>query len=125
MTLFDRAAFEAFVLSLPATGIVHQWGDASVGKVGGKIFAILSDVDTAPRIAFKCSDMAFALLPDLEGISPAPYFARAKWVALGPDSALTETELAAYLGAAHALVAQKLTRQAKAKLGLEAYLATR
>jgi hypothetical protein len=38
--LFEREGFEAFVRALPATSLVRQWGDASVGKVGGKIFAI-------------------------------------------------------------------------------------
>ena len=38
----QRDGFEAFVLALPAVTLVHQWGDASVAKVGGKIFALLS-----------------------------------------------------------------------------------
>ena len=125
LTLFERAAFEGFIATLPAVEIVHQWGDASVGKVGGRIFAILSGWTGAPSISFKCSDMAFELLPELEGVVPAPYLARAKWVALGPDAALSEDELSAYIREAHRLIAGRLTRRLKTALKLDAYLATR
>lgn len=124
---FERAAFEAFVLSLPATVLVRQWGDASVGKVGGKIFAIfgLGDDGLVPRISFKCSDMAFELLPELEDAAPAPYLARAKWVAVGPNVPLSADELDAYLREAHRLVAVKLPGRVKTELALDDYLATR
>ena len=125
--LFERDGFEAFVLSLPATVLVRQWGDASVGKVGGKIFAIfgLGGDGLAPRISFKCTDMAFELLPELDDAEPAPYLARAKWVAVGPKVPLSEDELDAYLREAHRLVAAKLPGRIKTELALTDYLATR
>ncbi len=54
--LFERAGFEAFVLGLPAATLVRQWGDASVGKVGGKIFAIFGGgiSGDAAVLSFKC-----------------------------------------------------------------------
>ncbi len=125
MNLFERDAFEAFLSMLPAVEIVHQWGDASVAKVGDRIFAILSGNGTAPLISFKCSDIAFNLLPDLDGIAPAPYLARAKWVAVAPNAALNQEELAAYLAEAHAQIANKLPGRQKSALGLDGYLATR
>ncbi|MCD7058769.1 MmcQ/YjbR family DNA-binding protein [Pelagibacterium xiamenense] len=127
MTLFDRAQFEAMIAALPAVEIVHQWGDASVGKVGapgsGKIFAILSSWSTeAPAIAFKCSDMSFEMLPTLDGVRPAPYLARAKWVQVQPGSALSEDDIRAYITQAHGLVAAKLTRAVRAQFGLQSRL---
>ncbi len=115
-----RAGFEHFALSLPATEIVHQWGDASVAKVGGKIFALLSGwgTDGQAGLSFKCSDMSFALLPDLDGVRPAPYLARAKWVQIIDPSALGEDELRNYVRAAHGLIAGKLPRRVRAQLGL-------
>ena len=77
-----RDDFDAFCKSLPATTHVIQWGNASVWKVGGKIFAICSrwgDGDHQ-RIGFKCSDMSYSLLTQQDGMIPAPYLARAKWV---------------------------------------------
>ena len=120
MNLFERAGFEAFVLALPAATLVHQWGDASVGKVGGKIFALFGEgvTGSAAAISFKCSDMAFEMLPELDGIGPAPYLARAKWVVAEASSPLTAIEIAGYVREAHRLVAMKLTRRVKAELGL-------
>jgi len=116
--LFKRAAFEAFVLALPAATLVRQWGDSSVGKVGGKIFAIFGDAAGEAGLSFKCSDLAFEMLPELAGVRPAPYLARAKWVAVEAGCALTPDELAAYVAEAHRLVALKLTRRLQAELGL-------
>jgi predicted DNA-binding protein (MmcQ/YjbR family) len=121
-TLFKRAGFEAFVLGLPAATLVRQWGDSSVGKVGGRIFALFGGgaAGHPASISFKCSDLAFELLPGLEGVRPAPYLARAKWVVAAARCGLTEAELAGYLQEAHRLVAARLTRKLRAELGLEA-----
>lgn len=119
--LMRRSGFEPFVLGLPGTTLVHQWRDDSVAKVGGKIFALL---DNDPgEIWLKVSPMAYDLLTELDGIRPAPYFARAGWVAIGPGSPLTDSELKAYLREAHRLIAVKLTKKLKAALGLEAFSA--
>jgi len=119
--IFDRAGFEAFVLALPATTLVHQWRDDSVAKIGGKVFALF-DKDGG-EIWLKVSDMAFDLLPDLPGIRPAPYFARAKWVAVLPTSPLSADEMKAYLIEAHRLVAARLTRKVRAALDLDIIIA--
>ena len=116
MSLHSRAGFEGFVLSLPATTLVRQWREDSVAKVGGKIFALL-DTDGG-EIWFKCSEMSFTLLLELEGTRPAPYFARAQWVAVSSAAPLSDDELEAYLRAAHGLVASRLTRRVRAELGL-------
>jgi predicted DNA-binding protein (MmcQ/YjbR family) len=122
--VFERQGFEAFILVLPAATLVRQWGDASVAKVGGKIFAIFGGVTGNPAgLSFKCSDLTFEMLPQLDGITPAPYLARAKWVAVGEASALTLDEVAAYLVEAHRLVAMRLPRRRKLELGLEAFTA--
>ena len=89
-SIFTRAGFEPFVLSLRAATLVHQWRDDSVAKVGGKIFALL---DNDPgEVWLKVSDMAFDMLTELKGIRPAPYFARASWVAIGADAPLSEDD---------------------------------
>lgn len=123
MSLFERETFEAFLKGLAHVEIVHQWGDSSVGKVGlpgaGKIFALLSQWSTdIPAISFKCSDISFSMLPELEGIRPAPYIARAKWVQVSQESALTPDELAAYIIQAHGLILNALPRKVRVELGL-------
>ena len=121
LPIMHRAAFEAYILTLPGATIVRQWRDDSVAKVGGKIFALL-DRDPG-EIWLKVSPMAYDLLTELDGIRPAPYFARASWVAIGPESPLGEDDLRAYLREAHRLIASKLTRKLRAELGLEALIA--
>tara|TARA_R110002020_G_scaffold47707_6_gene135823 strand:- start:765 stop:1148 length:384 start_codon:yes stop_codon:yes gene_type:complete len=118
--LMSRTGFEACVLGLPGVTLVRQWGDASVAKVGGKIFAILSGWGTGGEagLSFKCSELSFAMLPELPQVRPAPYLARAKWVQVLPGAPLSQEELAAYVRQAHQLVAARLTRRLRAELGL-------
>ncbi len=120
MSIFERDEFEKFISSLKSVEIVHQWGDASVGKVGNKIIAIYSVWGEGKqwKIGFKCSDLSFEMLPELKGIYPAPYLARAKWVQVLPGSELGEDDIKAYIVEAHRLIASRLTQRARDELGL-------
>lgn len=122
INFFEREQFEAFILKLPAVSIVHQWGNASVGKVGGKIFALFSIWSDSDEwhVSFKCSDMSFDMLPELEGITRAKYLSRAKWVDVAPDSELSLEDVGAYIVEAHRIIASKLTKAKKQELGLDA-----
>ncbi len=115
-----RDEFDAYCGGLTSTTHVIQWGNASVWKVGGKIFAICSTWGTGRRqkIAFKCSDMSYALLCEQDGIVPAPYLARAKWVQLDTADALSDADIERYIQEAHRIVAGKLTKAKRAELGL-------
>lgn len=121
VSLFERAQFEAFISTLPAVEIVHQWGGASVGKIGGKIFAILSvwNEAHAHQISFKCSELSFAVLPELAGVAKAKYLARASWVQVAQISELSEDDIRAYIVEAHRIIGAKLTRRVRAELGLD------
>lgn len=119
--IMRRIEFERFVLTLQGATLVRQWRNDSVAKVGGKIFALLDD--DPGELCFKASDMAFDLLCDLDGIRPAPYFARARWVAVSEASPLGDDEIRAYIIEAHRLIATKLTRKLRADLDLEDLIA--
>jgi predicted DNA-binding protein (MmcQ/YjbR family) len=121
--LLTRAGFEAFALSLPAVTIVHQWGDSSVAKVGGKLFAMLSP--GSANLCFKVSELTFAMLTDLDGVGQAPYLAKGQWVSVSPTAALSDDDLAAYIGEAHRIIAGKLTRKLQAELGLADWVKAR
>jgi predicted DNA-binding protein (MmcQ/YjbR family) len=114
--IMRRSGFETFVTSLPAATLVRQWRDDSVAKVGGKIFCLL-DRDPG-EVWLKVSDMSFDLMIETNGIRPAPYFARAKWVAISHLSPLSDDEIRAYIVEAHQLVAARLTRRVRTELGL-------
>jgi predicted DNA-binding protein (MmcQ/YjbR family) len=114
-------AVEKAALALRAATKTVQWGDDLVFKVGGKMFAVLSGPSVRPRgLSFKCSDLAFEMLIEREGIIPAPYLARMKWVRLETLRALPAGELRARLAEAHRLVAEGLTRKTRSALGLGA-----
>lgn len=119
LPIMHRPQFEAYVLSLPAATLVRQWRDDSVAKVGGKIFCLL-DRDPG-EIWLKVSDMAYDLMTEMDGIRPAPYFARAGWVAVSHESALSDDDLRAYIAEAHRLVAARLSRRLRAQLGLDSF----
>lgn len=126
----NREDFDHFCATLPATTHVVQWGGSSVWKVGGKIFTICtgwgSDTPTAndtgrpakDRIGFKCSDLSYDILRQQPGIIPSPYLARAKWVQVRDDGALSDSDLKAYIVQAHEIISKKLTRSLQKQLGL-------
>ncbi len=100
-----------------------QWGNADVWKIGGKIFAIgsrwgrknaLLDV----KISFKCSDFSYHLLTAEEGIIPAPYLARAKWVQIESPFSLNDDEIEKYIHAAYEIIVAKLTKALRSELGV-------
>lgn len=108
-----RAEIEAMAMALPAVTKVVQWGDHDVYKVGGKVFAIAG----AESMSFKVSEIGFLVLTENGPGRQAPYLAKGQWVSL--DLADTDpADAADWLANAHSLIAAKLTRKARAELGL-------
>ena len=116
-----REEFDQFCHGLKATTNVIQWGNSSVWKVGGKIFAIASiwGEGDHTKISFKCSDLSYQILCELDGIIPAPYLARAKWVQMEMEGALNDETLKSYIEEAHTTIAGKLTKKLRTELGLD------
>jgi predicted DNA-binding protein (MmcQ/YjbR family) len=112
------AAFDKACLALPGAAVSIQWGDDHVFKVGGKMFAVRGNAVPKGGVSFKASDVAFEVLTESGRAIPAPYLARAKWVRFDDLSALDADEVADWLKTAHALIAAKLTKKARAELGL-------
>ncbi len=111
--------FHELALALPAARFDLKWGGVRVFSVAQKIFAHAGmDGESAPLYAFKASPMSFDLLIESGAAAPAPYFARLGWVRVTAPDALPEDALARYLAQAHALAAEKLSRRARAALGL-------
>jgi predicted DNA-binding protein (MmcQ/YjbR family) len=105
-----------YCMGLPHTTETVQWGEHLVFKVGGKIYAIAALEPDGNRLSFKCSLPDFAELCERESVIPAPYLARAQWVALETEDALAVQELKRLLKDAHGLVFAKLSRKKKAEL---------
>lgn len=98
-------------LSLPDTTEQIQWGSDLLFKVHGKMFAATPLEPARVCLSFKCSDEAFAELTERPGVIPAPYLARAKWVALETRDAITREELAELLRGSYGLVVAKLPKK--------------
>jgi len=93
-----------------------QWGHDLVFKIGGKMFAI-TPLEPAPVfLTFKATDESFAELTERPGIIPAPYLARAKWIALEKSDALSPQELAEFLRTSYDLVLAKLPKKTQQSL---------
>lgn len=109
-------AFDKACLALPGASLSIQWGDNHVFKVGGKMFAVRGAAGDS--FSFKASDVAFEVLTEAGRARPAPYLARSRWVWFADMAAEDDAEVCDWLATAHGLVAAKLTRKARAALGL-------
>lgn len=97
-------------LALPHATEQIQWGNDLLFKVHGKMFA-LAPLEPAPVcLSFKCSEESFAELTERPNVIPAPYLARARWVALETREAVGREELAALLRTSYELVVARLPR---------------
>jgi predicted DNA-binding protein (MmcQ/YjbR family) len=113
------AAVRKFCAALPAATRDIKWQVDEVYSVGGKMFAVINTVPATPTLSFKVDQELFLPLTDREGIIPAPYMARAKWIQLSHPGVLPDAELKSLLKRSHALVAAGLTAKARRELGIE------
>jgi predicted DNA-binding protein (MmcQ/YjbR family) len=105
-------------LSFPGATEQIQWGNDLLFKVGGKMYAA-APLEPAPVcLSFKASPENFAELTERPNIIPAPYLARAQWVALETREALPAEELARLLRESYELIVAKLPK--KTREGLSA-----
>ncbi|MGB0118940.1 MAG: MmcQ/YjbR family DNA-binding protein [Terriglobales bacterium] len=88
------------------------WEDDLCFKVRGKIFTGMALSDGRfPRMTLKCTPEKFHELLEIEGISPAPYVGRYKWVMLASSNVLPATEIEALIRQSYALVAAKAPKK--------------
>ena len=95
-------------LSFPGTTEQIQWGYDLLFKVGGKMYAV-TPLEPAPVcLSFKASPEKFVELTERQNIIPAPYLARAQWVALQTRDAVGREELARLLRESYEMVLARL-----------------
>lgn len=76
-------AIRRYCLSFPHAKEKLQWGESLCFKAGEKIFTLLNlGVASETRLSFRCTSEGFAELIEVEGVRPAPYLGRYRWVAL-------------------------------------------
>jgi predicted DNA-binding protein (MmcQ/YjbR family) len=103
-------------LSFPGATEQIQWGSDLLFKVGGKMFAI-TPLEPAPVwLSFKASPENFADLTERPKIIPAPYLARAQWVALENKDAIPPDELTRLLRDSYDMICAKLPKKMRESL---------
>ena len=98
-------------LSFPGTTEQIQWGDDLLFKVGGKMFAVTRLEPAKVWLSLKANPENFAELTERPGVIPAPYLARAKWIALESPDALPDGEISQLLRESYELVLAKLPKK--------------
>ena len=116
----------AMVLKLPHVAETMQWGANLVfwvgdKAIGGKMFALVNlDADGRGVISYAAGPERYAELLERDGVSPAPYLARAHWVAVERWDVFRQTEWQSEMEAAHALIAAKLPKRTRDVLAMPA-----
>jgi predicted DNA-binding protein (MmcQ/YjbR family) len=103
-------------LAFPGVTEQIQWQDNLLFKVGGKMFVVAALEPARLWLSLKADPEEFAQLIERQGIVPAPYLARAKWVAIESPETLPAAELAALLRKSYDLVVAKLPRAKRESL---------
>ena len=109
----DAEWLREICLAFPGATEQIQWGNDLLFKVGGKMFAV-TPLEPAPVcLSFKASPENFAELTERLNIIPAPYLARAQWVALQTRDALSRDELARLLRGSYDMIFGKLPKKTR------------
>ena len=114
-----REDYDAFCGSLPHATHVVQWGDASVWKIGGKVFAIGGGSHRDEfAVSFKCTKTSFAILSELPGLRPAPYLASRgfPWMQRIDMRSFSDHDLKPYIRQSYAMILAALPKKTQAAL---------
>lgn len=102
-------------MSLPGAAETVKWDDHLCFTVGEKLFVITGFTDDS-NVSIKVTDEDFEVLTEREGIIPAPYMARNKWVSVNKRSALKPKEWQHYLRNSYELVKSKLPKRIRVQI---------
>ena len=120
----DADRLREYLLRLPHVVETMQWGPNLVFWVGdkalgGKMFALLNlDDDQKAVLSFAAGPERYAELLEIEGIFPAPYLARAHWVALKHWGVFRSSELEELLEYGRRLIYDKLPKRTREVLAM-------
>jgi len=114
--------YNAFCGGLAHTSHVIQWGNATVWKVAGKVFAVGGWQDEGQQlfVTFKVSEISYDLLKEQPGCRPAPYLASRgmKWIQRTDATSMSDDDLRDYISESYRLVSLGLTKKLQKELGL-------
>ncbi len=113
----DEASLRKLCAGWPGVTAGIKWQDDLIFMVAGKMFCGLC-VHGAHKgkFALKVEAERFLEFTDRPGVVPAPYMARAHWIAMDDPSVLPKAELQALVRRAYELVREKLPRKLQREL---------
>ena len=112
----DASWIRDLCLSSPAVTEHVIWGSDLTFKVAGKMFAH-TVLEPAPVwLSFKVSPENFYDLTERPGVIPAPYLARAQWIALETKDALSSAELSVLVRDSYDIIVAKLPKKIRDSL---------
>jgi predicted DNA-binding protein (MmcQ/YjbR family) len=113
----NEAALRKLTAAWPGVGAEVKWVDDLVFMVDGKMFcALCLRGPEKGKLAFKVESERFLELTDRPGFRPAPYLARAHWVALDDAGVVAAGELRGLIRRAYELVLAKLSKKRQKEL---------
>jgi predicted DNA-binding protein (MmcQ/YjbR family) len=122
--MMDAERVRENLLRLPHVVETMQWGANLVfwvgdKAIGGKMFALINlDDDQRAVLSFAAGPERYAELLETEGVFPAPYLARAHWVALKHWGVFRSSELEELLEHGRRLIYNKLPKRTREVLAM-------
>ncbi len=111
----DIESLRAFCKSFPSVTEDVKWGNDLCFLIGEKMFCVTA-LEGPVKISFKVRDDEFDELTSKQGIIPAPYVARYKWVLVEDPSKLSRREIEYYVKQSYELIKSKLPKKALKKI---------
>ncbi len=95
---------------LPSVTEGIKWGNDLCFMVGEKMFCVVL-LDTPIKVSLKVKDEEFDEILNLEGIIPAPYAARHKWILVESTVVFNKKKWEHYIIQSYNLVKAKLSKK--------------
>lgn len=102
-----------FCLAFPGATEDIKWGADLCFSVGQKMFCVTSADASDGGLSMKCTPEKFAELIERDGIDPAAYVGRYKWVHIKNADVLAPDELKSLIKTSYQLVFDKLPPKIK------------
>lgn len=100
---------------LPSVTEGIKWGNDLCFMVGTKMFCVIL-LETPMKVSIKVKDDEFEEITNLEGIIPAPYAARHKWILVEITSVFNKQKWEHYIVQSYGLVKAKLSKKKQLQL---------
>ena len=92
-----------------------KWGNDLCFLIGGKMFCVVG-LNENLKVSIKVTDEEFDELTNLDGIIPAPYVAKHKWVLVIKPNIFNQKKWQHYMSQSYNLIKTKLPKKVQAQL---------